>query len=82
MYLNKINSEFQLLIDFQNNELSVVLLVLEIVENDIDLIKSILLQLLLLSINPYHYYHYFNLLICTIIIIIAYLINYDNFIFH
>ena len=43
----KINPEFQLLIDFQNNELSVVLLVLEIVENDIDLIKSILLQSLL-----------------------------------
>ena len=43
----KINPEFQLFKNFQNNELSVVLLVLEIVENDIDLIKSILLQSLL-----------------------------------
>ena len=40
----KINCEFQLLIDFQNNELSVVFLAPEIVEKDIDLIKSISLQ--------------------------------------
>ena len=41
------NSEFRILINFQNNELSVVFLAPKIVDYDIDLIKSISLQSLL-----------------------------------